>query len=458
MTVPLNPMDIHQLINSTKKIAAGDFSVRIRPVAENYSLSELAENINKIAQILEKKRPNGPDTLYGSHRLPAGMGSDGWPFGVGENQFQARKMECVGRLAGGIAHDFNNMLSVILGYSELMKMQLAPDNPLLAHLQEIEKAAIHSKETTNKLLAFSRKQVMSPRLLDLNRAVEKIIPKLAEGVGKDVAIAFKPTGYVDTIRFDPAQLEQILAHMAVNAKDAMPEGGRLVIETGNVELDSTYCQSHPGAVAGQYAVLSVSDTGHGMAKEIQEQIFEPFFTTKPQGEGMGMGLATVYGIVKQNRGYITVYSEPARGTVFKIYIPAADTAAAGKKDVSRGNETILVVDDDDMVRSLTAIMLKKMGYTVLASDSPAHALSLCRKNRGIDLLLTDVMMPDINGVDLKGKVAELIPDIKVLFMSGYTSNIVTRYGVPGDTIHFISKPFSLNALARKVRDVMASHL
>ena len=377
-----------------------------------------------------------------------------------EQQFQARKMESVGRLAGGIAHNFNNMLSVILGYSELMRTRLPEDNPLASDLLEIEKAATHSKETTKQLLAFSRKQLISPRPLNLNNFVKTTLGHLPCLTGENTDMVFLPGDSIREIEFDPSQFEQILVNLTQNAKDAMPGGGKLTIETLNVTLDDAYCADHMGSKPGNYVMLAVSDNGIGMDKRTQSQIFEPFFTTKDPSKGSGLGLSTVYGIVKQNNGYIAVYSEPQMGTSFKIYIPQiADKNApykkTGIKDLPRGSETILLVDDDEMVRKMTAAMLEKLGYKVIVADSPIKAILMCRENKtGIDLLLTDVMMPEMTGVELKTEILAIEPDVKVLFMSGYTANIIARQGVLEDSVEFMPKPFNLKTLAQKVRKVL----
>ena len=481
MTLPLNPMELHHLIDSTNKLAQGDFSVRINPIQDNYPLNKLAENINKIALILENNRTTVNASVSCGEAKSAGTSPDCTHLEVEkqahlfkasqdithrkrleEQLFQAQKMESVGRLAGGIAHDFNNMLSVILGYSELIRTQLPSDDPLVPDLMEIEKAATHSKETTRQLLAFSRKQIISPKYLDLNQVVQNTIATISHLIGEDIDIGFFPTVDVGKIEFDPSQLEQILINLAVNARDAMPTGGKLTIETMNITLDDAYCAGHIGSTPGNYVMLAISDNGMGMTKETRTHIFEPFFTTKEPGKGSGLGLSTVYGIVKQNNGYITVYSEPEMGTTFKIYIPKLmEKSSAFKKGdkvvYPKGSETVLLVEDDDLVRKMTAIMLKKLGYHVVVSESPLKAISLCRdSDNAIDLLLTDVVMPEMNGAALKEKIIAINPDIKVLFMSGYTSNIIAHHGVLEEGVEFIQKPFNLKDLAEKVHNVIQS--
>jgi PAS domain S-box-containing protein len=374
---------------------------------------------------------------------------------------QAQKMESIGRLAGGVAHDFNNMLTVILGYAVLAKRRLPAGDSLEPYLREIERAAMRSRDLTRQLLAFSRKQVITPRIVNLNDLVastQKTLPRL---IGEDVELRFIPTTGLWNIKIDPLQVDQIIMNLAVNARDAMPNGGTLTVETANVHLDEEYCRRHAGFLPGSYVLLTVSDTGIGMDKEVLAHLFEPFFTTKEFGKGTGLGLATVYGIVKQNNGFINVYSEAGQGTAVKIYLPRAAeetalTEAPAPASAPSGAGTILLVEDDAMVREFTTQLLKTLGYSVLAADSPAHALSLCqREDTPIDLLMTDVVMPGMNGKELMRKVEAIRPGIRVLFMSGYTANVIAHHGVLDKGIRFIQKPFTLDDLARKVREAMA---
>jgi PAS domain S-box-containing protein len=373
---------------------------------------------------------------------------------------QAQKMESVGRLAGGVAHDFNNMLSVILGYSELIKGRLPGDDPHLKDILAIEKAASHSRDITRQLLAFSRKQIIEPRLMNLNDQITSSQSTLSRLIGEDVDLRFYPEKDLRRINFDSTQIDQILVNLVVNARDAMPDGGRLTIETANVSLDGAYCRKHLGFKSGDYVLLEVSDDGVGMDKELQSHLFEPFFTTKEVGEGTGLGLATVYGMVKQNGGFINVYSEPGRGSTFKIYIPSVSEEAIMTEEIEEaqvayGSGRVLLVEDEAMVREIAKEILEEIGYTVLVADTPQEAVFLSEnKDTHIDLLLTDVVMPGMSGVELKKKIEIIRPGIKVLFMSGYTSNVIANRGVLEKGVHFIQKPFRMKDLARKVREAI----
>ncbi len=373
---------------------------------------------------------------------------------------QAQKMESVGRLAGGVAHDFNNMLSVILGYTELIKLRLEPDNPLLHDLMEIERAAGRSKDITAQLLAFSRKQIISPRPMNLNDLISSTQKTLARLIGEDIDLRFYPGEGLWSIRFDLSQMEQILVNLAVNARDAMPHGGKLTIETANILMNEDYCRVHLGFTSGPYVLLAVSDNGSGMDKETLQNVFEPFFTTKEIGKGTGLGLATVYGTVQQNNGFINVYSEPGQGTTFKIYLPRSMDGVEVSEEileqpVTSGSGKVLLVEDDDLMRKMTTDMLETIGYSVLAVGSPLEALSICEeKDARFDLVITDVVMPGMSGRELRDKLGIIRPDMKVLFMSGYTSNVIVHHGVLEEGVHFIQKPFSLNDFARKIQEAM----
>jgi len=375
---------------------------------------------------------------------------------------QSQKMESIGRLAGGVAHDFNNMLCVILGYTELITARLPVDDPLLRDLQAIEKAACHSRDVTAQLLAFSRKQLIAPRPVNLNTIISVAKETLAPLIGEDVELQFYPGPGLWNILFDPAQLEQILVNLAVNARDALPSGGKLIIKTTNISLDEASCREQSGLMPGDHVLLEVNDNGLGMDTETLAHIFEPFFTTKDVGEGTGLGLATVYGIIEQNGGFIHVSSEPGRGTTFKVYIPkGAEQERAPVKtarpSVASGTGTILLVEDDMMVSRMTAEMLQSIGYTVLIANNAVDALSLCENNHSpIELLLTDVVMPKMNGKELRDRIKILRPEIKVLFMSGYTSNIIVQHGISGEGVHFIQKPFNLTDFALKLRHVLGT--
>jgi len=373
---------------------------------------------------------------------------------------QAQKMESIGRLAGGVAHDFNNMLTVILGYVELIKSRLPQDNDFLRDMLEIEKAAIRSRDLTSQLLSFSRKQIIAPKHMDLNGLIAGAQKTLARLIGEDVDLRFYPGTDLWKIKFDPSQMEQILVNLAANARDAMPDGGKLTIETGNIHLNEDYCKIHIGSRPGYYVMLGISDDGSGMEKETLQHIFEPFFTTKETGQGTGLGLATVYGIVKQNDGFINPYSEPGRGTTFKIYIPRSMEEGEVLEDIQEplpvsGTGTVLLVEDDDMVRQITTEMLEAIGYKTLAMGNPLEVLSLFEKGDvSINLVITDVMMPKMNGNELRDRIEAIRPGIKVLFMSGYTPNVIIHQGVLKEGVHFIQKPFSLSEIARKVHDAL----
>jgi PAS domain S-box-containing protein len=378
-----------------------------------------------------------------------------------ERLFQAQKMESVGRLAGGVAHDFNNMLTVILGYAELIRARLPQGDPLLTDMQEIEKAAGRSRDLTRQLLAFSRKEIIAPRTVDLNDMIAGTQKTLLRLIGEDIDLRFYPGVNIWKVKVDPSQMEHILINFAVNARDAMPEGGKLTIETENVHLIESYCKVHPGFSPGHYVLLGVSDDGVGMDRETMGHLFEPFFTTKEKGRGTGLGLATVYGIVKQNEGFINVYSEPGKGTTFKIYIPRSIEVAIAKDEAEEtlptfGTGTVLLVEDDDMVRAITTEMLEATGYTVLSAGSPAEALSFFEKGDvTIDLVITDVVMPGMTGKEMGKKIEAIRPGVRVLFMSGYTTNVIAHRGVLDEGVHFIQKPFSTSDLSRKVREAMS---
>jgi len=373
---------------------------------------------------------------------------------------QAQKMESIGRLAGGVAHDFNNMLSVILGYAELIKERLPGDHPLRNDVVEIQKAAGRSKDTIRQLLAFSRKQIIVPRSVDLNQLITCTRKTLARLIGEDIDLRFLPEGDLWKIECDPSQLDQILVNFAVNARDAMPRGGRLTIETANASLDDAYCREHLGIAPGEYVLLTVSDDGIGMDRQTLSNVFEPFFTTKEVGQGTGLGLSTVYGIVKQNDGFVYAYSEPGRGSSFKVYLPRslqedAPAETVEETAVPAGSGTVLLVEDDPMVREMTTAMLERIGYTVIGSEGPREALLLFeRADPSIDLLITDVVMPEMNGMELRDRIQAMRPEVKVLFISGYTSNVIAEHAVLEEGVHFAEKPFTLDDLARKVREAI----
>ncbi|MGC9195526.1 MAG: PAS domain S-box protein [Syntrophobacteraceae bacterium] len=373
---------------------------------------------------------------------------------------QAQKLESVGRLAGGVAHDFNNMLGVILGHAELAMGQIDQTHELFADLSEIRKAANRSADLTRQLLAFARRQTISPRVLNLNTTVEGMSRMLRRLIGEDIDLVWVPATNLWPVKVDPGQIDQILANLCVNARDAISGTGKVTIETGTVTFDNDYCANHPDFLPGEFVMLAVSDNGCGMVKEIREKIFEPFYTTKGMGEGTGLGLATVYGIVKQNHGFINVYSEPGKGTTFKIYLPRAqeqatkEPAAPSEKNL-RGRETVLVVEDEAPILALVKNVLERYGYQVLAAKSPTEALQRVPDHPGpIHLIITDVVMPEMNGKDLRDKLARLIPEVRIIFMSGYTANVIAHHGILDKDIDFLQKPFSIKTLLQRVRSVL----
>ena len=373
----------------------------------------------------------------------------------------AQKIESVGRLAGGVAHDFNNMLGVILGHTELALNQTDPEHPFHDSLEEIRKAAKRSADLTRQLLAYARKQTFVPKVLDLNETVVGMLKMLKRLIGEDIDLKWRPETNLWPIKLDPSQLDQILANLCVNARDAITDTGKVTIETGMVEFDDIYCAEHVDYIPGEYVMLAISDNGCGMDRETLGKLFEPFFTTKIMGKGTGLGLATVYGIVKQNNGLINVYSEPDQGTTFKIYLPRHKGKIERVKKESlpelavSGHETILLVEDELAILQMTIKMLESKGYTVLAASTPGEAMRLAEIYTGrIELLITDVVMPEMNGRDLARNLLSLYPDLKRLFMSGYTANVIAHHGVLDPGVHFIQKPFSMSELTAKIRDVL----
>lgn len=373
---------------------------------------------------------------------------------------QAQKMESVGRLAGGVAHDFNNMLQTIMGYAELALIKIKRGASADENLIQIRQAAQRSADLVRQLLAFARRQTISPKVLDLNDAMSGMLKILKQLIGENINLIWKPGRDILPVKMDPAQIDQILANLLVNARDSISGTGTVIIETQNAVLDEAYCRLKPGFLPGKYALIAVSDTGSGMDNETVSHIFEPFFTTKDIGIGTGLGLSTVYGVIKQNGGFINVYSEPGRGTTFKIYLPVC-LAGAEKEEVlqeqmpSGGTETVMVVEDEKMLLEFVETILKEQGYSVVSAGSPAEALTIAREfGSSIHLLITDVVMPSMNGRELKEALMPLYPDIKTLYMSGYTANVIAHHGVLNDGTAFIQKPFSINALAAKVRQVI----
>ncbi len=379
-----------------------------------------------------------------------------------ENQLlQAQKMESIGSLAGGIAHDFNNMLTVILGNLELTLDATPVDDPRRAELEEVQAAALHSSELVGQLLGFARKQIISPRPLGLNGAVETRLGMLRRLIGEDMDLRWHPADELWSVRMDPAQLDQILTNLLINARDAIEGVGQVTIETANVEFDEEYCADHPGFRPGEYVMLAISDTGRGMDSETMGRIFEPFFTTKSPDQGTGLGLSTVYGIVKQNKGFINVYSEPGEGTTFRIYLsrhvaegtPASETTPPGES--RRGTETILVVEDEPSLLELVTRQIESLGYAVLPASGPDEATRIAAGHEGpIHLLLTDVVMPNMNGRDLYERLLASRPEMECLFMSGYTAEAIAHRGFLDEGLHFLQKPFTAPGLAAALSDVL----
>lgn len=376
---------------------------------------------------------------------------------------QAQKLESIGRLAGGVAHDYNNALSVIIGFTELSMDDVNPADPMRTNLDEILKAAMRATDITRQLLAFARKQTISPKVLDLNENVEGMLKMLRRLIGEDIDLAWLPGAGLWPVKIDPSQIDQILANLCVNARDAIAGVGKVTIETENITLDEAYCADQIGFVPGEFVLIALSDNGCGMEKDILDKIFEPFFTTKDVNKGTGLGLATVYGIAKQNNGFINVYSEPGQGTTIKIYFPrhegeAVEIQKEGKVEIPQGNgETILLVEDDPSLLSLARQILDGLGYTVLIAGSPKKAINIAKDHTGgIHLLITDVIMPEMDGRELADQLLSLYPDLKQMFMSGYTANIIVHHGVLDEGMHFIQKPFSKRNLAVKVRMALSN--
>ncbi|HEB09755.1 MAG TPA: PAS domain S-box protein, partial [Spirochaetales bacterium] len=375
---------------------------------------------------------------------------------------QAQKLESVGRLAGGMAHDFNNLLTTILGYSELISMDQGLNDSVAEGIKDIRKSAERGALLIRQLLAFSRKQIMQPKRINLNELITDLEKMLKRLIEENIDLISKLEPELKQIEADPVQIEQVIMNLAVNSRDAMPEGGKLTIETVNVYLDEGYCGVHPEVQPGHYVLLAVSDNGHGMAEEIRDHIFDPFFTTKEVGKGTGLGLSTVYGIVKQSGGYIWVYSEPDKGTAFKIYLPQIKedqdwkTEVPKAKEAAGGKETILLVEDEESLRGLAAKVLRKQGHTVIEAANGIEALETMAASGQpeIDLLITDVIMPEMGGTELAGKLLERYPGIKVLYISGYTDNAIVHHGVLAEGVSFLPKPFSPISLAQKVRDTL----
>ncbi|HSQ15314.1 MAG TPA: ATP-binding protein, partial [Candidatus Binatia bacterium] len=374
---------------------------------------------------------------------------------------QAMKMESVGRLAGGVAHDFNNLLTVITGYSELLLQKVGKESRMYREVEEIRRAGERAASLTQQLLAFSRKQLIEPKVVRLDHLAAEMYKLLGRLIGENIELQAITGKSLGSVKVDPGQFQQILMNLVVNARDAMPGGGKIVIETANVDLDAAYCSHHPYVKPGRFVMLAVSDTGQGMGEEVKAHIFEPFFTTKEKGSGTGLGLATTYGAVHQAGGTIEVYSEVGIGTTFKVYLPRVEEEAANPVEADRpaalpgGTETVLIVEDEGILRSLCVQILERLGYRVLQARNGAEAIAEARGyGDRIDLLLTDVVMPGMNGSELATQLVLHHPELKVLFTSGYTEDVISHHGVLAEGVSFIGKPYTPSALARKVREII----
>ncbi len=438
-------LEIYAKVSETGKTAS--FETYFEPMDKHLQISVFSPDLHKFAtvfqDITERKRAEAEQK-----RLL--------------NQLaQARKMESVGRLAGGVAHDFNNILTVILGYTDMALEEVDAAVPLHGRLLEIKKAGERSAAITRQLLAFARRQTIAPKVLDLNETIEGMLKMLRRLIGENIDLAWLPVTNVWSVRMDPSQVDQILANLCVNARDAISSVGKITIETDNVTFDEADCADKPDFIPGSFILLAVNDNGCGMDRLVLDNLFEPFFTTKEVNKGTGLGLATVYGIVKQNNGFINVYSEPGQGTTFRIYLPRYETAAEEPQKNhplapnARGSETILLVEDDPPILLMTEIILTRMGYTVLTAKTPGEAIRLAREHAGrLHLLITDVVMPEMNGRDLARNLLALHPNLKAMFMSGYTADVIAHHGILDDGVHFIQKPFSRQDLSAKVREVL----
>lgn len=377
---------------------------------------------------------------------------------------QAHKMESVGRLAGGVAHDFNNMLTIILGQTEMSLLQMDADQPLAERLREIHDAAKRSASLTRQLLTFARKETISPRVLDLNKTFEGMLSMLRRLIGEDIDLTWFPAAALWPVKMDASQIDQVLANLCVNARDAIGGIGKVTIETRNVTVDADYCRIHTGVVPGDYVLIVVSDDGCGMDEETCKNLFEPFFTTKGLGQGTGLGMSTVYGIVKQNNGFVNVYSELGKGTSVKIYLPRyGDKTVSVQKEsfaelAASGHETILLVEDEFSILKVTSRMLERLGYTVLAATRPKEAIRMAEMHASeISMLMTDIVMPEMNGRDLANTLLSLDPNLKCLFMSGYSADVIAHHGVLDEGVYFIQKPFAMVKLAGKLREVLEAN-
>ncbi|MBI5594101.1 MAG: response regulator [Deltaproteobacteria bacterium] len=477
VVLSVNPFGAEQLGYRTEELIGQSALNVFHPDDKDAVQRQLAACLRKSGEVsnweLRKIHKNG-NVLWVREAARAVIGSDGKSMvlvvcediterkNIEEQLRQAVKMEAIGTLAGGVAHDFNNLMTAVMGYSDLSLKKIAKDDPLRRDIEQIRKAGERAAALTSQLLAFSRKQVVQPKVLDLNQVIaetEKILRRL---IGEDIDLVSVPGPALARVMADPGLIGQVIMNLAINARDAMPQGGKLTLETANVCLGEAYAQRHIGVEPGRYVMLAISDTGSGMNEMTLSRIFEPFFTTKEKGKGTGLGLAVVYGIVKQSNGHIWVYSEPGRGTTFKVYLPCAEQETeivgldAGSAELLRqGSETILLVEDDDIVCDLASFSLRMYGYTVIEAHDGDEALKICCEHEGpIQLLVTDVVMPGMSGRELAKKFESLCPAMKVLYISGYTDNAIVHHGILDAGAAFLQKPFTPEALARKVREVL----
>ncbi len=435
------------LMNQASRDLVAGREVSGLPTDRGDELGGLACNFAQMAASLQQSLADLKDELAERQRAE-------------EQLVQAQKMESVGRLAGGIAHDFNNMLGVIIGHCQMGLVSTAADQPIHQTLQKIQLAAERSADLTRQLLAFARRQTITPRVLDLNQTLDTMLDMLKRLIGEDIDLLWHPRAELWPVKIDPAQVDQLLANLCVNARDAIAGVGKITIETGNITFDRAYCAAHPGFRPGEYAMLAVSDDGHGMSKEVIERIFEPFFTTKEMNEGTGLGLAMVYGIVKQNHGFINVYSEPGKGSTFRIYLPRfvgepEELEPPTPAEIPLGSgELVLLVEDEAMILDMTREMLESLGYRVIPAASPQEALTQVHQAEQLQLLISDVVMPEMNGRDLAREIHAIKPEIGALFISGYTANVIAHHGVLEPGVHFLQKPFSREALAHAVHQAL----
>jgi len=435
-------------------LAGGQVTFESRQIRKNGSVFPVEVTLGSV------NLPNNPVILGIVRDISERKKAEEERKSLQDQLLQAQKMESVGRLAGGVAHDFNNMLSVIIGHAEMAMEQMDTGNAVYVDLQEIRTAAQRSSDLTRQLLAFARRQTVSPVVLNLNDTVSSMLKMLRRLIGEDINLVWKPGQSVGKIKIDPIQIDQILANLLVNAKDAIPGVGEVFIETADAEFDEAFCRTHAGFFPGRFVMIAVRDSGKGMDQESLDHIFEPFYTTKEVGRGTGLGLATVYGIVRQNNGFIMVDSEPGRGTTFTIYFPKSFESVEDKQEDMKtmpcsGTETVLLVEDEAAILNLGKTILHRYGYSVLSAETPDKAISLSENHPGeIHLLVTDVIMPEMNGSDLKEILVRRHPRIKCLFISGYTADAISDHGVLDDGIHFLQKPFSVHELAEKVREAL----